>query len=412
MPFHQHVLPNGLTLLGETNPAALSLATAFWVRTGSRDERPEESGLSHFLEHMVFKGTPKRDALAVNRDFSRIGADNNAWTSEENTVYHAMVLPEFLPQIVDVLADIMRPSLRQDDFDTEKQVILDEIVRYDVQPAWASFDLARKNFYGTHPLGNSVLGTTESVTALTREQMADYFGRRYVASNIVAVAAGNFDWDQYVEVIEKATAHWPTGAANRPGRTETSGVGGWHIAAKSPEKVAQQYVTMISAAPAANDELSYAASVLATVIGDYTGSRLFWALSDPGLADEAGMGLDECDGAGAFYTSFNCIPENAVECVGIVTELLSDVQKKGISADEFQQAKTKILSREVRGGEKTSKRMLSVAKDWVYRGMYRSVDDELAAWDRVTLHDVRAVLDRYPLTAPTSTAYGPLDRLG
>ena len=137
MPFHQHLLPNGLTLLGETNPSALSVATAFWVRTGSRDEQPLESGLSHFLEHMVFKGTPKRDALAVNRDFSKIGADNNAWTSEENTVYHAMVLPEFLPPVVDVLADIMRPNLRQEDFDTEKQVILDEIVRYEVQPAWA-----------------------------------------------------------------------------------------------------------------------------------------------------------------------------------------------------------------------------------------------------------------------------------
>ena len=143
MPFHQQTLPNGLTILGESNPAALSVAVAFWVKTGARDEQPAESGVSHFLEHMVFKGTDRRNAYAVNRDFSVIGADNNAWTSEENTVFHAVVLPEFLPQLVDVLADIMRPSLRGEDFDTEKKVILDEIVRYEVQPGWASFDIAR-----------------------------------------------------------------------------------------------------------------------------------------------------------------------------------------------------------------------------------------------------------------------------
>src|SRR5271154_3512006 len=120
MPFHSHTLPNGLQIVGETSPAALCVALAFWVRTGSRDETPEVSGVSHFLEHMVFKGTERRDSLAVNRDFSKIGADNNAFTSEENAVFHAAFLPEFLPQAVDVLADIMRPSLRGEDFDTEK----------------------------------------------------------------------------------------------------------------------------------------------------------------------------------------------------------------------------------------------------------------------------------------------------
>src|SRR5258708_16825137 len=171
MTFHQHTLSNGLTILGETNPAALSVAVAFWVKTGSRDETAEISGVSHFLEHMVFKGTPRRNAITVNKDFSRIGADNNAWTSEENTAFHAVVLPEFLPEVVDVLADILRPSLRGEDFDTEKKVILDEIVRYEVQPGWAVYDHARKQFYNGHPLGNSVLGTTASITALTRDHI-------------------------------------------------------------------------------------------------------------------------------------------------------------------------------------------------------------------------------------------------
>ena len=408
MPFHRLTLPNGLTVLGETNPAALSVAVAFWVKTGSRDEQPAESGVSHFLEHMVFKGTPRRDAFRVNRDFSAIGADNNAWTSEENTVYHAVVLPEFLPELVDVLADIMRPSLRVEDFDTEKKVILDEIVRYEVQPGWASFDHARKNFYGAHPLGNSVLGTSESVTALTPTQMTDYFNRRYAAGNIVAVATGNFDFAAFTKLVEERCAGWPAGTVGRANRTEAAGPGGTHVITKPPEKVAQQYMTLIAPAPAANAPLSYAAAVLATAVGDYSGSRMFWALADPGLADEAGMGMDECDAAGAYFASFNGDPETAQECYGIVRGLLDDVQKNGLTAAEFEQAKTKILSRELRAGERSSRRMLTVAKDWVYRDTYRTVDDEMRAWDAVTLNDVRAVLDAYPLTNQTVSAYGPL----
>src|SRR6266480_1885068 len=120
LQFNHHTLANGLNIIGEISPSARSAALGFFVRTGSRDETPEVSGVSHFLEHMVFKGTPHRSALEVNRDFDRIGADYNAFTSEENTVFHACVLPEYLPQAVDILADILRPSLRADDFDTEK----------------------------------------------------------------------------------------------------------------------------------------------------------------------------------------------------------------------------------------------------------------------------------------------------
>src|SRR5580765_7389924 len=136
MPFHSQVLSNGLQLIGETSPSARSVALGFFVRTGARDETPQVSGVSHFLEHMVFKGTPRRTALDVNRDFDRIGADYNAFTSEENTVFHAAVLPEYLPQAFDILADILRPSLRDDDFNREKNVIIEEIGIYDDKPNW------------------------------------------------------------------------------------------------------------------------------------------------------------------------------------------------------------------------------------------------------------------------------------
>src|SRR5438132_8620992 len=181
VPFHSHLLKNGLQIIGETSPSARSAALGFFVRTGSRDETSEVSGVTHFLEHMVFKGTPRRSALDVNRDFDRIGADYNAFTSEENTVFHAAVLPEYVPQAVDILADILRPSLRDDDFDMEKKVIIEEIGMYDDQPMWSAYDHAKQVYFADHRLGNSILGTPESITALTRDQMHEYFRRRYVA---------------------------------------------------------------------------------------------------------------------------------------------------------------------------------------------------------------------------------------
>src|SRR5229473_1039384 len=156
MPFHSQKLPNGLQIIGEVLPSSRSVALGFFVRTGARDEAPDESGVTHFLEHMVFKGTPRRTALDVNRDFDRIGAHYNAFTSEENTVFYAAILPEYLPQAVDVLSDILRPSLRVEDFDMEKNVIIEEIGMYEDQPMWSAYDHAKQAFFGEHPLGKSV----------------------------------------------------------------------------------------------------------------------------------------------------------------------------------------------------------------------------------------------------------------
>src|SRR6266436_5991096 len=201
MSFHKHTLPNGLTIVGEISPSARSVAVGFFVKTGSRDETPEVSGVSHFLEHMVFKGTPHRTALQVNYDFDRIGASYNAFTSEENTVFYAAILPEYLPQAVDILADILRPSLRVEDFDMEKNVIIEEIGMYEDQPMWSAYDHAKRAYFAEHALGNSILGTPDSIRALTRDQMHAYFARRYVAPNITVVAAGHFDWLTLVQLV-------------------------------------------------------------------------------------------------------------------------------------------------------------------------------------------------------------------
>jgi predicted Zn-dependent peptidase len=409
MPFHSHKLPNGLQIIGESSPSARSAALAFFVRTGSRDETSDVAGVTHFLEHMVFKGTPRRTAFDVNRDFDKIGADYNAFTSEESTVFHAAVLPEYLPEAVDILADILRPSLRGDDFDMEKKVIINEIGRYEDMPMWSAYDHAKKLHFAEHLLGNTILGTPESITALTRDQMDAYFRRRYVAPNILVSVAGNFDWPAVVALIEKHCGGWESGPVGRECLRETSGSGKVRVMRR--EKVAQEYVVEMSAGPAASSPLRHSADLLSMVLGDDSGSRLYWALIDPGLADSADCSYHEYDHAGVFYTSFSCEPDQTGENLEIVRSVLGSVQADSITEDELNQARNKLLSRVVRSGERPKGRMIAIGSHWTYQGEYRSVDDELAAYEAVTLKSVREVLERYPLTQLTMLALGPLEKL-
>ena len=409
MPFQTHTLPNGLTVIGETSPSARSVALGFFVRTGARDETPEVSGVTHFLEHMVFKGTPRRSALDVNIDFDRIGANYNAFTSEENTVFYAAVLPEYLAQAVDILADILRPSLRVEDFEMEKNVISEEIGMYEDQPNWSAYDHAKRVYFADHPLGHSILGTPESIRALTRDQMHAYFERRYVAPNITVACAGNFDWPRLVDLVTQHCGGWNGGQAGRQDVRDARGSGGFEVLVR--EKVAQEHVVLMSPGPAADSPLRHAAGTLAMAVGDDTGSRLYWALIDPGLADSADASFHEYEGTGAFYTSFSCEPGLAESDLAKVRQVLSEVQRDGITEDELRQAKSKILSRVVRGSERPMGRMQAIGMDWTYLHQYRTVDDELRAFDAVSLKTIREVLDQYPLDRLTTFALGPLKEM-
>lgn len=409
MKFHQHVLPNGLTLVGETSDKARSVSLGFFVRTGARDETAEVSGVSHFLEHMVFKGTPRRSAFDVNRDFDKIGANYNAFTSEENTVFYAAILPEYLPQAVDILADILRPSLRQEDFDVEKKVIIEEIGMYDDQPSWSAYDLARKQFYVDHPLGHSVLGTAQSVGDLKCDQMRAYFERRYVAPNITVSAAGNFDWNHFVDLVEKACGVWPTGTKIRDQIREAPPRKSLRVVQR--EKTAQEHLVLITPAPAANSLQRHAADTLAMILGDDSGSRLYWALVDPGYVDSADLSFHDYEGAGAFFASISCDPETTTGNLEILDQVLKQVTKEGVTAEELSQAKNKIQSRLVRSSERPMGRMQALGMAWTYLGQYRSVDDELRDFSKVTLEDIRGVLDRYPLDQLSTLALGPLKEL-
>ncbi len=409
MQFHHHVLANGLNIVGESNPAARSVALGFFVRTGSRDETPEVSGVSHFLEHMVFKGTPNRSAQDVNRDFDRIGADYNAYTSEENTVFHACVLPEYVPQVIDLLTDILRPSLRTDDFEMEKNVIIEEIGEYEDKPIWCAYDQAKKNFFADHPLANTVLGSKESVGGMTPEQMRAYFERRYVAENIVAAVAGNFNWREVTALLEKHCGAWPSGKAPRKNIRQVEPRDLFDVVPK--RKIQQEHVFLIAPAPPATSPMRHAADTLAMIVGDDSGSRLHWALIDPGLADSADFSFNEYDGAGAFFCYLSSAPGKMQNNLTIFRNVLRKVQKGGVTKEEVDQAKSKILSRVVRGSERPMGRMRALGSAWTYLGKYRSVDDELKAFEAVTERKIHQVIERYPFDEMTVLALGPLRKL-
>jgi len=407
--FQNQKLANGLNIIAEKSPSARSVSLGFFVRTGARDETPEVSGVSHFLEHMVFKGTPRRTALQVNCDFDRIGANYNAFTSEENTVFYAAVLPEYVPQAVDILADILRPSLRDEDFDVEKNVIIEEIGMYDDQPMWCAYDQAKKAYFDGHPLGNSVLGSVASIQALKREQMQAYYDRRYVAPNITVAAAGNFDWRALVKLVDEHCGAWPGGKARRTGIRPALGSDSFQVVAK--DKVQQEHIFLISPAPAADASLRHTADVLAMILGDDTGSRLHWALVDPGLADGADVSFHDYEGTGSFFTSLSCVPEQTQKNLAILRGIFRQVQKDGVTPEELAQAKSKVLSRVVRASERPMGRMQALGMAWTYLGKYRSMDDELKAFEAVTLKKIGQVLEEYPFEAMATLALGPLKKL-
>ncbi len=409
MTFYKHALKNGLRIIGETNSSARSVALGFFVRTGSRDETAPVSGVTHFLEHMVFKGTPRRTALEVNRDFDRIGAHYNAFTSEENTVFYAAILPEYLPESVDILADILRPSLRTEDFDMEKKVIIEEIGMYEDQPMWSAYDAAKRAHFAGHPLANSILGSVDSIKSLKRDQMHAYFKRRYVAPNITVVAAGRFPWKRLLSLVDKHCGGWERGAVGRKGVRETKGAGTFQVVKK--EKVTQEHVFMISPGPPVESPLRYAADILATVVGDDSGSRLYWALVDPGLADSADTSFHDYQGTGSFYTSFSCDPSKVETNLEITAKILREVRQNGVTEDELRQAKSKIGSRVVRGSERPMGRMQAIGMTWTYLQTYRTVDQELKAFDSVSLKTIREVLDRYPIDRFTTLALGPMKKV-
>jgi predicted Zn-dependent peptidase len=317
-------------------------------------------------------------------------------------------LPEQQNRAVDLLADILRPSLRENDFNTEKKVILEEIQMYNDQPPFGADDKCRTLFYGSHPLGQSVLGTPETVGTLTADAMLDYFQRRYSPSNIVLAAAGRVHFDALVATAERCCGGWEFKPTER--RLDPAvGQSGFHVLHR--DSATQQYVMQLATGPSATDDDRYAAKLLATVLGDDSGSRLYWDLIDPGLAEQVSLGHSEHDGAGLMMTYLCCEPERTTENLQRILAIYREAETSGITPAELEQAKNKVRSRIVLSAERPRGRLFAIGSDWMYRHEYLTIESELETIAQITVDDLAAVLKKYPLSRSTTVAIGPITEL-
>jgi predicted Zn-dependent peptidase len=403
LTFKHHQLPNGLDIVAEINPDAHSVAAGLFVKTGSRDESLPLNGVSHFLEHMMFKGSSKYTWEDVNRIFDEMGARYNAFTSQEMTAYYANVLPEFTEKTMEHLAHLLRPALRNEDFNTEKKVILEEIAMYLDDPGHRLYERVMETHFGHHPLSLSVLGTIESITKLERDQMADYFATRYGPGNMVLSVTGKLEFDEIIRLAEKYMGSWQR--VNAP-REEPKPVYAPRRELLVDEKLNRAYTMGMTPGPSAQDERRFAARVLADVIGDSDGSRFYWALVDNAIADEADLGFYPHDACGSFYISLTTDPDRTDEALKIALAELEKV-KKDLNADEVERAKNKIASSIVLSGEVPIGRMRSIGSQWIYNKEYRSLDQDMKTLMAVSPDSLRQLMRDFPFDPMTIVTLGP-----
>ena len=264
-------LPNGLHVLTHNMPHLESVALGIWIKAGARDENPDENGVAHFLEHMAFKGTKRRTARGIAEEIESAGGEINAATGMETTTYYARTLKADWPLALDILADIFNESvLDADELDRERDVILQEIAASKDQPDDLVFDLAQAACYGDHPLGRSILGTTELVQSMTREQMVGWRDRNYWASRIVVCATGNVNHADFAKETEKLFGHLPQG--HNPQRQPPTFIG---TAQTEQKPLDQTHLVLSFPAPNYRDPRVYQLQVLASILGGGMSSRLF-----------------------------------------------------------------------------------------------------------------------------------------
>ena len=395
LKFQETTLDNGLKIIGEYNPQAQSAAAGYFVNTGARDESADVAGVSHFLEHMMFKGTARRTPEDINREFDELGANYNAYTSEERTVYYGAVLPERSERLLDLLTDMMRPSLRQSDFDIEKNVILEEIAMYEDKPNFRVFEIGNERFYNGHPLGNSILGSSDSIKALVQEQMRAYFEKRYAPNNMLLTLAGHYDWDTVLKQVERLTKDWQ---AVETARTypELNTKGGSQTLEDAT--LSRVHTALFAPGVSAQDELRYAAAVLASCIGDSSGSRLYWALIDKGLADSASLSHDSADGVGSFVGYVSSAPESLDKVLKIYKDVLLEVEERGLEPEEWERAQRKLATSLTLRGETPFGRLMSLGSSYLYNGEYQSVQAVIDAVFGSSLDDANRLLGAQPFS--------------
>jgi predicted Zn-dependent peptidase len=405
LTFRQATLDNGLTIIAETNPDAHSAGVGFFVRTGARDEAAHLMGVSHFLEHMMFKGYEGVGPDELNRAFDDIGARNNAYTSSDLTCFYAHALPERLDRTTELVARMLRPALRPAEFDTEKSVILEEIAMYKDSPFWVLYEQATERHFREHPVGHRVLGTDETVTALSRDAMQEYFNRRYSADNTVVAFAGRVDFHRAVEQIRELCGGWSATAPDREPAPPAVGAGEFTLRQKN---VNRAYLIGLAAAPPIEDDRRYAAMLLARALGGPDNSRLHWALVEPGLAEEAACDYSPHEGYGQFFIYVSGDPERAGE---IWARAMEEAQSIADTVEENDLARLRALAATAvtLNGENPQDQMQRIGAQWTLMRRHTTLEEELERIRSVTLDDLREVARAFPVRPVTEGRLLPME---
>jgi len=401
------VLPGGLRIITEAMPSVRSVAIGMWVGTGSRDETPAVAGSAHFLEHLLFKGTPTRSALDISGALDDVGGEMNAFTSKEHTCYYARVLDADLGVAVDVLTDMLSSSmLRSADITSERTVILEEIAMRDDDPGDLVHDLFAASLFGNTDLGRPVLGTVDTINGVPRSSINRFYRRHYTPDRIVVAVAGNVNHADVVARIRKAAARagWLAGdsapvSSRVASRTQRAGE---PVALVTRET---EQVNLVLGMPgiARDDPDRYALGVLIAALGGGMSSRLFQEVREKrGLAYSVFSFAQHFTDTGMIGIYAGCSPTNLPTVLDICREQVADIVTNGLADGEVRRGKAQLSGGMVLGLEDTGSRMSRIAKGELGDDLV-SVNDVLRDVDAVSAADVRRVADRL-LTVPSSLA--------
>ncbi|MFG1873790.1 M16 family metallopeptidase [Sphaerisporangium sp. NPDC049003] len=411
------VLPGGLRVVTETMPTVRSVAVGMWVGIGSRDEASEHTGATHFLEHLLFKGTPTRDALEISAAIEGIGGEINAFTAKEYTCYYARVLDEDLPLAIDVLADVVTSSLiTAEDVESERGVILEEIAMHDDDPSDVVHEQFSAELYGDTPIGRPILGSVESINELTRDRIAEYYQSYYQPPHTVVSVCGNVTHERVVELV--ATAYQRAGALGGTGTPVPPRLTGEGASPRSGVRVVdrpteQANLVLGTTAFSRTDDRRFALGVLNAALGGGMSSRLFQEIREKrGLAYSAYSFTAQYADTGQFGIYVGCLPAKVDEVLKICREEITRVVAESITEDEIGRGKGQMRGGLVLGLEDTGSRMSRIGKSELVYDTLMPVDEVLARIDAVTPEEVdsvaREILSQ-PMTLAVIGPYGDKD---
>ncbi len=408
------VTDGGLRIVTESIPGARSVSVGIWVGVGSVDETPSLAGASHYLEHLLFKGTRHRTGRQIAAAMDAVGGEFNAFTSHEYTCYYTHVLAEQAQLAIDVVADVvLDATVTGADVETERSVILEEIAMRDDDPEDTLIDAFAQTVFAGHPVADPVIGSIESITAMNRSQIAGYYRRRYTPEKMVVSVAGDVDHSNVVRWVKKAFAGRLDGTAAPSAPRTAIGTARAepriHLVGKDTE---QAHLMVGAPSLARGDHRRHAMAVLTTALGGGMSSRLFRTIREErGLAYSCYATSHSYADTGSFSVYAGCHPGNLDEVATLIRAELTTLAGSGLTDEEVQRAKGQLTGSLVLGLEDTESRMSRIGRNLLVRKKFTSIDDELAALAAVRRADVDALAEQL-LAAPLSAAVvGPYRRL-